>query len=253
MKIFTKSQNPSLNSKKSILSSDNPNLLPLFVVVATIFAFLSLLFNFLDFLILGKLFTQKPPTLVELSNGTSVVAQPIGSDERTPQAIQQFVVDQMTALFSWSGFLPPSSPGDLPQPDPGVVIGNYKITTLAWQASFALADGFRESFTKKIAELTPTSVFQKRGTQTKLIFKHIGEPRLISRGKWKVPIVANLLIFQNNDNLGTKKIAFNKYVYVEAVTPKQLPPNPNSLDIAIFNARKAGLVIYSMPDLDLGN
>lgn len=202
---------------------------------------------------------QKVPTLVETADGSSIQVQPIGKDERSPAAIQQFVGATLIRMFDWRGTL---LPGDgqtthTPQQDPGVAVGeNLKITTASWQAGFAFSDGFRQPFLKQISQLTPASIFNQRpgeGSQALLVVRHIGEPKQLSNpGRWKVPVVANLLVFQNGDNLG-KAIPFNKDVFVRSIDTPPLPKHSSPLSIVIYNARKSQLEIYAMQDLNLGH
>jgi len=240
------------------ISSKNINLLPIFVVIAAVGALFGGIMHVVEVAWIAKIANQKPPNLVEAASGESLSVFPIGSEDRSSPAIKEYVLGELGGLFDWTGNILPSRPGEPPQKDPGVKItssGN-KIASGTWQAGFGLAETFRRPALERIALLTPPSIFeQNSGTQVRIIIgpQGIGSPQKIAPGKWKVPVVATLIKFENGDNLGVNALAFNKDVFVEAVDPYKLPTNPTPLDWTIFNARKAGLLIYSMPDLNLAS
>jgi len=101
-----------------------------------------------------------------------------------------------------------------------------------------------------LGELTPSSIFNGR-TQSWLIIQYLSEPVKVGDGAWKINLVANLVIFENGDQVG-RGIPFNKTVFVRAVEPPLQPlNNASELEKKIYNARKNGLEIYRIQDLDL--
>ncbi|WP_242072108.1 hypothetical protein [Nostoc sp. FACHB-110] len=200
---------------------------------------------------LGQIVSNKQ-TLVELQDGTPIRAIPIGAKERTDQAIMNFVGRTMSNLMSWNA-VPKSDENLDPRNlklDPGVPVGDKKLTTNTWGTGFALSEDFRASFLREIAGLTPSEVFTGE-TQSALLVRYISPPEKISLGQWRIDIVANLVIFKGKDQAG-KAISFNKTVFVRAIDTLPLPNNPSAQMLAAYNARKAGMEIYRIQDLDLG-
>ncbi|BAY99991.1 hypothetical protein NIES37_39740 [Tolypothrix tenuis PCC 7101] len=202
----------------------------------------------------SQLNKKAPPSLVQLETGKSIKVAPIGSLERTPQVILRFVSDTMTLMMNWSGTLPPSTVEEAakPKPDPGVNISNRefrssKITSAAWQASYALSEDFRKEFLKALAAITPSGVFQGK-TQVVLVPLSIQSPIKIAEGKWKVKMVANLTIVAQDSNLG-ETIQFNKEIFVRAVVPPESPNQVDGLAAVIYQMRASGLEIYAIRDL----
>lgn len=202
----------------------------------------------------SQLNKKAPPSLVQLETGKSIKVAPIGSLERTPQVILRFVSDTMTVMMNWSGTLPPTTVEEAAKakPDPGINIANKglrgnKVTSAAWQASYALSEDFRKEFLKVLASITPSGVFQGK-TQVVLVPLSIQSPIKISEGKWKVKMVANLTVFAQNSNLG-EIIPFNKEIFIRAVVPPQSPNQVDGLAAVIYQVRSSGLEIYAIRDL----
>ena len=232
-------------------ASKNASLLPAFVVGSC------LMQAFLTIGVVTSLaysLSHKPPTLVELADGSTIRVKPINPDERDSEAIRQFTGSKLKQLFDWR--CPPSTTGQQPQVECGVDIGlgaDTKLTLNSWQAGFALAENFRQPYLREIASLTPPSVYSSgQATQATLLIKHIGQPQKLSSGQWKVSLVSHLVIFDNGNNLG-KAISVNKDVFVRSVDTPPLSANASALEQTIYNARKDGMEIYGMQDLKLGN
>ncbi|MBD2206613.1 hypothetical protein H6G33_31030 [Calothrix sp. FACHB-1219] len=202
----------------------------------------------------SQLNKKAPPSLVQLETGSAIKVAPISSLERTPQVILHFVSDTMTLMMNWSGTLPPTTVEEAakPKPDPGVNISNRefrgsKITSAAWQASYALSEDFRKEFLKVLAAMTPSGVFQGK-TQVVLVPLSIQSPIKIAEGKWKVKMVANLTVFAQDSNLG-ETIPFNKEIFIRAVIPPESPNQVDGLAAVIYQVRASGLEIYAIRDL----
>jgi hypothetical protein len=167
-------------------------------------------------------------------------------------------------MFDWQGTLPPTTlvENTTPKADPGITIQGLKgskkvIPTNAWQASFAFSDDqqFRSSFLRQVAEMVPEGVFrQNRNSGSKVVFVplHISKPELIESGKWKVQVVANLVVFRADDRSGTL-IPFNKDVFIRAIDAPNPPAETSALVQAIYQVRKTGLEIYGMRELQREN
>lgn len=246
-------------ASKRLLKIPKTEVMPLFVLCTGILQILVLFLLLIEGVWLDRLSRKPPPSLVQLVDGRVVRVTAIENFDRTPATIKHFVGETMALMFNWSGTLPPASDSgqkNVPQPDPGVPIktdvigsGQEKVTTPSWEASFALSESFRAEFLKKLATLTPRSVFSG-GTQVMLVVTHLSEPQQLKPGEWKVKMVANLLTFEQGDNTG-KAIAFNKDVYVHAIDtpPLPLPEGVSSLHRTAYQIRQAGLEIYAIRDL----
>jgi hypothetical protein len=247
-----------------ILEKQRRNLFPFFLLIS-LGTQGALVFLMLILVGVGIGIRNKPaPTLVELKDGRGIRVTPIGSKERSPETITRFVSDTLYLMFDWQGTLPAKTrvENTTPQTDPGISIqatqsGKKLIPTNAWQASFAFSEvgGFRASFLQQVAEMVPEGVFQqKEGDGTKVVFVplHISTPEPIESGKWKVQIVANLIVFRAADRSGTL-IPFNKDIFLQAVDAPQPPQETSDLSQAIYQIRQSGIEIYGMRELQREN
>lgn len=196
--------------------------------------------------------SKKPvPTLVQLSSGEAITATALGSKERSPEVITKFVSRTLRMLMSWSGTIPGDNDTAKPLPDSGVNIQvgavRSKVTTSTYQAAFAISEDFRKEFLAELGKLTPNSVF---GGTVKVVFVplEIQKPILIEPGKWKVIVIANLLVIDQSDITG-KAIPFNKEIYLRAVEAPEFQPGLTGIVLAVQQMRASGLEIYAIRDL----
>jgi hypothetical protein len=242
-----------------LLKNSSGNVLTLFVLGTLGLQGLLFLQTTFNTIWIAKLARKPSPTLVELVDGRSIQVGAEASLYRSPQAIQYFVSQIATMLFSASGTLEAtpavSQKAVKPKLDPGVELtgssfrGKRKVTTAAWEASFALSEDFRSTFLPELAQITPAGAFS--GTaQTVLVINHLSEPEPIEAGKWKLKMVANLYTFTSGDRVG-KAVPVNKDIYVRAVyvMPQPIPESATEIQRATYNARAAGLEIYRFGDL----
>lgn len=238
--------------EKRFTTSDT---LALFAVVTLGLHIINLLGVILLYGAYSSLARKAPPTLVQLETGKTIAVAPLGSKERTPKVISQFVADIFTLMMNWSGTLPATTVEEAanPKPDPGIKIDNRnRLTTAAWQASFALSEDFRKEFLTKLAQITPSGVFN-RSVQVTLVPLEIQPPTQIASGKWKVKMVANLMVMDKTSNLGDV-IPFNKEIYVQAVeAPKAPTETLSELASKVYSVRQSGLEIYAIRDLNKEN
>mgnify|MGYP001790997259 CR=1 FL=1 len=232
--------------------------LALFTIVTCGLHILSFLILFLLYGSYSQLSKKPPPALVQLESGNSIKVSQLGNLERTSQVVLRFVSDTMSLMMNWSGNLPATTVEDAvkPKPDPGINIyangsNKSKVTYGAWQSSYALSEDFRSEFLQLIADITPSGVFKGR-TQVAFVPKHFQQPIKIEDGKWKVKMVANLTIFDQNSNW-RETIPFNKEIFVRAVEVPQSPINAGSLASIIYQVRLSGLEIYAIRDLPQEN
>ncbi|MCG6138321.1 MAG: hypothetical protein MET45_27480 [Nostoc sp. LLA-1] len=222
------------------------------------FAVLSLLIQLVNYGAIKRLGNQEIPTLIQLSSGETIDAKAVAPTERSNEVIKKFVSDTFIRLFSWDGLVQTFNERGEPitKPDDGISIkdGRNKVSTKAYDAAFAITEkeDFRGAFLRKLAEMTPDSVFNG-SSQVSLIPRFISEPRKLRDGRWEVDLIATLVTFSRNNNAG-EGIPFNKTITVEAVTtPQNLPNGTTELASKIYQARKSGLEITQIVDLDLSN
>lgn len=193
---------------------------------------------------------KAPPSLVQLESGKTIATAAMDSGERTPAVIQKFVQDELSMLTSAVGTLPPVDTKTPLTPDPGVAIklpsGQGKITTLASFASFGLSEDFRSSYLQKLAELTPANVFSQ-SERLVLVVQDVSTPQKVGDGQWKVTVVANLIHFTSDNQIGSG-IPYNREVFVRAITPPDVLPLTSETERQIAQVRASGLEIYAMRD-----
>ncbi len=229
----------------------------LITIVAFAFAVLSLLIQLLNYGAIRRLNNQELPTLVQLSSGETIRAQSVPSTARSNEVIKRFVSDTFIRMFNWDGLVRTFNENGEPitKQDPGILIregSRDRVTTRAYEAAFAITEreDFRASFLRKLASMTPTGVFNG-DTQISLIPRFISQPRQLREGRWEIDFIATLVTFSRNNNAG-EGIPFNKTITVEAVTtPQNVPDETTELARKIYAARKHGLEIIQIVDLDL--
>lgn len=198
---------------------------------------------------------KAPPSLVQLESGKTIATAPMDAGERTPAVIQKFVQDELVMLTSAVGTLPPVDPKAPLVPDGGVTIklasGQAKITTLASFASFGLSEDFRSTYLQKLAELTPQNVFSQ-SERLVLVVQDVSAPQKVGEGQWKVVVVANLIHFTPDNQIGAG-IPYNREVFIRSITPPDLLPVSSETERQIAQVRSAGLEIYAMRDFARSN
>jgi hypothetical protein len=264
MPLFKVNKKPSSTEverpqAQRLLKSSSGNILTLFVLATLGLQGLIFLQTTFNTIWIAKLSRKPIPTLVELVDGRSIQVGAEASLYRSPQTIQYFVSQITTMLFSSSGMLAEDSTVPKtnlkPKLDAGVELkgnnlrGKRKVTTTAWEASFALSEDFRTTFLPELAQIIPPGVFSGT-TQTALVINHLSQPEQLEAGKWKLKMIANLYLFTGGDPIG-KAIPVNKDIYVRAVylTSQPLPNRLTDIQKAVYNARASGLEIYRFGDL----
>jgi hypothetical protein len=237
-----------------LLERKELNLTPIFLIGNAVAVTLLLFIELINFSRVGRIAQSKVPTLVELSNGESVRVSSINHYERSPQTITYFVGQTMTGLLSWNAVpvsLNEYSPNtsDKIKLDSGVQAGERQVTTTTWSSGFALSEDFRVPFLKQIANLTPPDVFNGT-TQSILKVNLFSEPKKIGQGKWSIDMVAEIIIFHQNNMLGSP-VEFNKTIFVRAIDTPILPKISSQHQQTASRARQAGIEIYKIQDLGL--
>ena len=244
--------------KRSFLKSSD--LLPLSVLVGIGLQALVLLLVLGNSLGLMSLARKPAPALVQMVDGTSIATEPVDHDARTPEVIRQFVKSSVGMMFTWNAKVQSTDAQGNPSAstitDQGVQLNatdgtSGKVTTASWQASFALAEDFRNAFLLQIAKMTPSEVFNG-SAQSVLSIESVADPKPMGKGQWQVDVVANLLIFDSRYPQG-RAIPFNKSVFVKAIEPAvdPLPEDSTPIQKAVYNMRQSGLEISEMQDIDV--
>lgn len=234
------------------------SLLPLVTLITITVQILVLIVTVLTFGRITKIADSKVPNLVELNDGTT--ARVISTKHRSNQVIKSFIVRVLTALMSWNAatetvenqtgnsFLKAAL-------DEGVEVKDGRVTTAVWQAGFSLSEDFRVSFLSEIGKLTPQGVFSGK-SESLLLINHLSQPTSTGGDKWKVDMVASLIIVDSSKN--STAIPFNKTVFVRSIEVPTIDLKSGSsglkgsntqLQEVIYKARKDGLEIYQIQDL----
>ena len=227
---------------------------------------LGLLISLISLAKIGALESKPLPTLVQTIDGKTIQITALQGNERSAEVIKSFTVNTLTHLFTWRQYLLPVSTEEVRNPkiDPGVPVEtegqtSLKLPSPVWVSSFAISNDFRKDFLGKHLAPLITGLKVLQGSSTLgFIPISIQEPVLVrsSPGEkiWKVKIVANLAIKTTNE-APESLVAFNKDVYVRAVTPTMPtdapPQRANStpdLQAAISISRAAGLEITALED-----
>jgi hypothetical protein len=224
MKLFQ-----SENQKKNILF--------LFALGTFGLNFVILLLLFFHETMLQQLSQQlAPQSLIELSDGRVISADPETNLERQPETIRRFVGETMTLMLTFSSKQPQN-----------------EILAIS---SALLMDRFKPKFQTKMMKFNKKNQItsNNRSTESVLIIERISQPIKIGVGEWKVEIRANQLIFSGSDLLGNS-IPFNRQILVRAIAnnPLSLPDNPLPWHLATFRLGEARLEIYNMCDIQQKN
>ncbi len=237
------------NSSKKENNFDRSALQPIFILYSAGTSTVALLVTLMVLVNTWKLtkISQNQIALVQLENGKSIIAHQADSYERDPKLIKNYAKQVLSLLFTWNSNISNSE-----SKDPGIRLSNgEKVTTGTWEASFAISEKFRVPFLKGVAKLTPDEIFSGKA-QSVLTFEHISNPTTIDRGKWKLSIVANLLIITASHPEGII-LPFNKTIIVEAieVSTDPLPSETSAIQKAVYQLKEKGLQITEIRDLDL--
>ena len=253
---YTKIKNNQIPLRLLSSGQSVSNPIAIVAISSLVISSLSLIIQITNYGATSNLARKEAPSLIQLADGDTVNVKALDPKERSPEVIKKFVSDSLIKIFNWDGLVQSYKDGEVTtKPDPGIEIklgnGTGRITTKAWEAAFALTEkeDFRASFLKKLASLTPAGAFDG-SIQTSLVTRHVGEPEKIDTGKWRINIVATLVTFSKEDNAGGG-IAFNKTVIVQAISSPQSPPETTEIAQKIYQARKSGLEITEITDLDL--
>lgn len=225
------------------LLSQSKNLLPICFAALSIFVGLqTILLLFLSWRV--NTLAERKTTFVQLVDGRAVAMREEVGTYRTPETIKNVVRQWATLTWSWESKLPGAN-----QPDTGQKIGNQKLTTTAYLASFLLSgkqnpegSSFREESRRMISELTPAGVFSGNVRSTILI-RHVSEPKTIALGKYEVEMIATRNVVEQSGQI--EEIPFNRTFTLEAVDIPRSPLGKTATEVerVVYSIREAGLEI----------
>ena len=242
-----------LQRQKQAERFNNNDILGILAFATMAINVLVLLVQLLLFRGYNRLAAKPAPSLVQLTSGESIQVIAVGSKDRTPDVILNFTKDTLSLLLTWTGTLP-SPDAEEAATDPGVTISgtssskSTRITTSAYQAGFALSEDFRRELLLELGEIMPSGIFSNGAAQVVFVPLEISQPTQIEPGKWRLSLVANLMVFDQQSVLG-EPIPFNKEIFVQAVEPPEFDADLVGFAQAIQQIRASGLEIYAIRDL----
>jgi hypothetical protein len=190
----------------------------------------------------------KPVTpFVTRGNGEIESLESMAGNDRSPALISEFARSQMIGIFSWRNTLPVEGN----PPDPGIAVGQGKISTTSYRYTFGLSTPFAESFRPKLAE-TMAKLTNNGAQETIYIPANISKPVLVSPGTWTVDVVGSLF-YSKDLKVGTS-IPINRRLTINAVPPVTLSETAAlykepGLANAVARIRSRGLETTSMVPL----
>ncbi len=191
---------------------------------------------------------NKPITpFVTRGNGEIESLEYMAGNDRNPALIADFARSQMIGIFTWRNTLPVEGN----PPDPGITIGQGKISTTSYRYTFGLSTAFAEVFRTKLA--TVMAKLTTNGAQeTIYIPANISKPVLVSPGTWTVDVVGSL--FYSRDMKVGSSIPINRRLTIRAVPPLTLSEasllyKDKGLAVAVARIRSQGLETTSMAPL----
>lgn len=190
----------------------------------------------------------KPMTpFVTRGNGEIESLEYMAGNDRNPALIANFARSQMIGIFTWRNTLPVEGN----PPDPGIAVGQGKISTTSYRYTFGLSTEFAEVFRTKLA--TVMAKLTTNGAQeTVYIPANISKPVLVSPGTWTVDVVGSL--FYSKDLKVGASIPINRRLTIRAVPPLTLSEasllyKDKGLAVAVARIRSQGLETTSMAPL----
>jgi hypothetical protein len=190
----------------------------------------------------------KPITpFVTRGNGEIESLEYMAGNDRNPALIADFARSQMIGIFTWRNTLPVEGN----PPDPGIAVGQGKISTTDYRYTFGLSTEFAEVFRTKLA--TVMAKLTNNGAQeTVYIPANISKPVLVSPGTWTVDVVGSL--FYSKDLKVGSSIPINRRLTIRAVPPLTLSEasllyKDKGLAVAVARIRSQGLETTSMAPL----
>lgn len=215
------------------------NLLPAFILGTCLVQLMGLGISLIGIARMDKLSQMR--YLAELENGRTQLVQ--AGSQISPEVIKYFCSRTMGGVMTTRVELILDSSV---KSDTGVQLKNGKVTTSTYNSSFGLSEDFRQEFLDIRSKDTPPGVFTGN-VQQLLLIEHLSKPQAVEKGKWKLDIVAQLLLLRGK--VKVRAVPFHRTIFVRSVEIPTLPPKPTEMERIIFEARKEGLEIYLIKEL----
>jgi hypothetical protein len=191
---------------------------------------------------------NKPLTpFVTRGNGEIESLEYMAGNDRNPALIADFARSQMIGIFTWRNTLPVEGN----PPDPGIAVGQGRISTTSYRYTFGLSTAFAEVFRTKLASVM-AKLTTNGAQETIYIPANISKPVLVSPGTWTVDVVGSLF-YSRNMKVGSS-IPINRRLTIRAVPPLTLSEasllyKDKGLAVAVARIRSQGLETTSMAPL----
>jgi hypothetical protein len=189
--------------------------------------------------------------LVQMTDGTTQIAQEYDVSYRRPEVIKETAVRWMQLSYEWDNRIP----GNDKATDTGISVGgsaNDRVPTKVYLASYLIQPGFRQEFLKLMAtERIPQDVMSGR-RKSMVRFYSVSDPRQVAKNRWEVDIVASRIERSATQDLGETKI--NRTITLQAVPPVQplfKKDDPELWRTTLFELSKNGLMITEVKPLNL--
>ncbi len=191
--------------------------------------------------------TRPLTPFVTRGNGEIESLEYMAGNDRNPALIADFARMQMIGIFTWRNTLPVEGN----PPDPGITVGQGKISTTSYRYTFGLSTAFAEVFRTKLASVM-AKLTTNGAQETIYIPANISKPVLVSPGTWTVDVVGSL--FYSRDMKVGSSIPINRRLTIRAVPPLTLSEasllyKDKGLAVAVARIRSQGLETTSMAPL----
>lgn len=226
------------------LEKRTPNVLPLFVLLNLVLTVLVLLVLFFQGASLFSLSRKPTPTLVQMVNGKSILAESYDWEERTDATITNFVQEILPLLRWKSDKLPKNFEDALENKLVSVpMLNNIKIPRINYVASFALSDGFSKAYLQSLVDLN--NQYKQRGVKEVVLqISTLFPPRRVGESprKWTVDVIAALKLFGSGNEL-LEIEPYNNRIHLQAVQVPKFVIEPTPAESLVHNIRTNGLMI----------
>jgi hypothetical protein len=191
--------------------------------------------------------TKPISPFVTRGNGEIESLEYMAGNQRSPALIADFARTQMIGIFTWRNTLPVEGN----PPDPGVAIGQGKISTTSYRYTFGLSTEFAEVFRVKLSQIS-AKLTTNGAQETIYIPANISRPSEVSPGTWTVDVVGSMYFGKNA--IAGNSIPINRRLTIRAVPPLTLSEalllyKDKGLANAVARIRAAGLEITNMMPL----
>lgn len=246
----------------SYTSPNHPYFLPFVTFANTGIALFTILLIFSLFGSISSLKSASKSRMAETSDGRTLQLVAIDDTDPSDPQLRGFVNRVMFSLHNWQGILPAEDELDIGKTirDEGIVVGknkNQRIPYIAWRTGFALEDGFRQEYLRKLAGIVPKGLFADPPTAFAVPeVREVGIPQKVGDKEWIVTWHGLLGKFEKS-NL-QKTIPLKYEVHVKKITRFRLCPrltaeeckaNMTETQKAIYNEQRENLIVTKFKEL----